>query len=69
MKRPQPIHAINKKQAKTLVGKNILCAQHKEGLGYYGTLIGFCPATGKFIVQRLGSRKTSRWMWIVADTN
>lgn len=68
MKRPQPIHAFNQDIARHLIGKAVLCAQHKEGLGYYGTLIGFCSKTGKFIVKRLYDKNESRWMWIIEDT-
>lgn len=67
MKQSKPIHAINKDQATHLIGKCVLCAQHKEGLGYYGTLVGFCQKTGKFIVKRDCDKNNTLWMWIVED--
>lgn len=61
----EPIHALNKDLAAPLIGKEVLCANHKEGLGYYATLIGFCPKTGKFVVKLPHFKNNRRCMWIV----
>ena len=50
-KRPKPIHCLQKRGAKKLIGKQILYANEKLGLGFYGILEGFSAKTEKFIVQ------------------
>lgn len=39
--RPEPIEALFADDAKHLIGKAVLCAQRKEGLGYWATLVRF----------------------------
>lgn len=61
----KPIHYIQKKEAISLIGKDILYAQEKEGLGFYGKLIGFDERSGKFIVQNEQTLKKHNAKWIV----
>ena len=49
MKQAEPIHAAEKDKALPLIGKPILFAAHKEGLGTYGTLVGW-DRRGFFVV-------------------
>lgn len=63
--RPQPIHCIEKDRAEELIGKEILWAQDKEGLGYYGTLMGFDEKTGQFRVKAPIGNHTYKCSWIV----
>ena len=51
MKRPTPLHAVEKDKASRLIGKRVLYANDREGLGYYGVLIGFSETNGKFLVR------------------
>ncbi len=64
-KRPEPIHAIERDRAVSLIGKPILFAQTKEGLGTYGTLIGWSKR-GYFLVEPdYAEDKHIRCEWIV----
>ncbi len=46
----QPIHCVEKDK---IIPNNqkVLFANHIEGLGYYGRLIGFCSKSGKFLIK------------------
>ncbi len=46
----EPIHAVEKDKVVRLIGKPVLYASDKEGLGTYGTLIGW-NKRGYFIVE------------------
>lgn len=47
---PEPIQGVEKDRAIDLIGKPVLFASCKEGLGSYGTLIGW-NASGRFVVE------------------
>ena len=66
-KRLEPIHALERHKAKYLVGKSILYANDKEGLGCYGTLEGFSDKTGKFIVKSDHCSSLLECVWIVRN--
>ena len=65
MFKKEPIHCIEKDKANTLMNKNVLFADHKEGLGYYGVLSGFSEKTGKFLVEADFNNKKYIAEWIV----
>ena len=67
MKKYEPIHCVEVDKAKKLIGKRILCAQHKECLGFYGELIGINPDNGKFWVLRDCDKRATQCQWIVED--
>jgi hypothetical protein len=66
--RPEPVHAIEKDRAMPLIGKSVLFANEKEGLGTYGTLLGWSKR-GYFIVEPDHAKgKHSRCQWIIEYT-
>jgi hypothetical protein len=72
MSRSEPIEALFADDAKHLIGKSVLCANDKEGLGYYATLIRIESGNKPFVCilnNHLNEEKQleSRWRWIVED--
>lgn len=70
--RPEPIEALFADDAKHLIGKAVLCAQRKEGLGYWATLVRIENTNKPFVCilnNHLNEEKQleSRWRWIVED--
>lgn len=52
--RNNPIHCCEKGKI-TPNNQQVLFANNKEGLGYYGFLEGFCKETGKFLVRNINN--------------
>lgn len=63
----QPFH-YKEECPHELLGKNILYAGRKEGLGAYGYLIGKDSESGKFIVKPYNNKRLIKAEWIVENT-
>lgn len=66
---PDPIHAIEKDKALPLIGSPVLFASEKEGLGTYGTLIGWDDRGFFKVVPDYDKKVIVKCSWIVNNKN
>lgn len=70
-KTAEPIYALFAKDATHLLGKKVLCAQEKEGLGYWATLVRIEESGTPFVCvlnnPQNAKKAESKWRWVVED--
>lgn len=65
----EPIEALFANDAESLIGHRVLCAQDREGLGYYATLVRIDGGNRPFVCileNHLNEKKRleSNWRWV-----
>ena len=62
----EPIEALFAKDAESLIGHRVLCAQDRKGLGYYATLVRIEGGSRPFVCileNHLNEKKRSESNW------
>lgn len=68
IKERRAYHPIEKDEARHLVGQNIICANTKEGLGYWATLEGIDDNSEFPYICKLDyNKKIKNFKWIAND--